>query len=135
MVYINVTQDNEFVLNINNNSRNPFPEDSVDVLSTHILSDHSVNRTCEINPPSGDPSSDIFFAVTNGRYSEFWMSRDTASEMFIYDGEYDITITNGNEILYKGIWKATGNSEAEENPFIEYTSDNERNDNYIYIEE
>jgi len=135
MVYINVTQDNEFVLNINNNSRSPFPEDEVGVLSTHILSDYSVNRTCKINPPSGDPSTNIFFAVTNGRYTEFWMSQTTASEMFVYDGEYDITISNGNEVLYNGIWKATGNSETEENPFIQYTSDNERNDNYIYIEE
>lgn len=135
MVYINVTEANEFTLNINNNVRTPFPDDEVILTAVHILSDKTVSQTAKIDPPAGDPSYTTFYGNYNARYTEFWMSQALSVATFSYDGEYDVTITNGVGVLYNGIWVSTGNSEVEQNPFIQYESDNESNQNYIYIEE
>jgi len=141
MVYINVTQTNEFTLNINNNLRDWYgssptgPIDAVMVFRfKHILSDKTRISSCIMDQTT--PVNPDFFGASNGRYCEFYMSASEAESYMSYDGEYLVTIHNDNQqLLYSGIWKVKGNSETEENPFIEYTSDNETNDNYIYIEE
>ena len=136
MIYINVTEDNEFTLNVNNNVRDPFPNGEVDMVFKHILSDRSETYTgIKIDPPAGDPSTTTFFGSHNGRYTEFWVKDTIIASLCAYDGEYQVVMTNDEVVLYRGIWKITGNSEVEENPFIEYQSDNENNDSYIYIEE
>lgn len=134
MIYINVTQTNEFILNINNNVRDWLASgDSVNFSFTHIMSDKTTTATAPIDPTSGVYD---FFGSYNGRYTEFYMNSTSSQSLMTYDGEYNVIITNDNsEVLYKGIWKVTGNSEIEENPFVEYQSDNENNDSYIYIEE
>ena len=137
MIYINVNENNEWVLNINNNVRN-FPSESgcnpcvLQYRFTHILSDQLKVGTCEL-----DTTGPLdFFATWNDRYLETYITSDYIKSLTPYDGEYDVEIRNDQTvILYKGIWKVTGNSEAEENPFVEYQSDNENNDSYIYIEE
>jgi hypothetical protein len=49
------------------------------------------------------------------------MESSEAQAYMSYDGEYSVTITNDQQaVLYNGIWKVTGNSEIEENPFVEY---------------
>jgi hypothetical protein len=142
MVYINTNTDNEFVLNINNNVRD-FPGGSnPDIISfnfTHVLSNDKRFTTCFVNPdpitPFVPPVGD-FYCATNDRYTEFFMIKALAQGMMIYDGEYEVLIRNSDLVpLYKGIWQVTGNSVVEENPFIEYQSDNEENNSYIYIEE
>lgn len=133
MIYINVTQTNEFVLNINNNVRNWLAGgDSVDFSFTHIMSENLTTQTVPIDPIGVYN----FFGSFNGRYTEFYLSSSTAQTLFIYDGEYSVVIRNDdNEVLYRGIWNVTGNSSIEEQPFIEYQSDNENNSAFIYIEE
>lgn len=135
MVYINVNQANEFTLNINNNVRDPFPDGDVILTAVHILSDKTVSQTAKIDPPAGDPSYTTFYGNYNARYTEFWINMLLSRETFSYDGEYDVTISNGVQTVYNGIWIATGNSLIEQNPFIQFESDNESNENYIYIEE
>ena len=138
MIYIDVTQTNEFTLNINNNVRDWLGDSNLlTFIFTHILSGRRVATIAPIDPvPPIDPNYKDFFGSFNGRYTEFYMTGPAAASYMIYDGEYDILIRNdNNEILYKGIWKVTGNSSAEENPFVEYESDNEDNRSYIYIEE
>lgn len=141
MIYIDVTSDNEFVLNINNNVRDFEGLDNLIAMrSTHVLS-HTV-RTVNGIPTNGPATApDWIWGTANARYIEFWMSQEAAAYCFPYDGEYEITfydtgdIETAAHVLYKGIWKITGNSSAEENPFVEYESDNEDNTSYIYIEE
>ena len=141
MVYINVNENSEWVLNINNNVRDPFPKNSPMPPSVvyefkHILSDRSVFYLMYIDPPGGHSSLDTAFGVTNGRYTEFYWKQTEIPFTVIYDGEYDVTIKNeDNVVLYNGIWKVTGHSEIEQNPFIQYESNNEDNNSYIYIEE
>jgi hypothetical protein len=141
MVYIDVNETNEWVLNINNNVRDPFPQNTPDPAYVvyrfkHILSDKDVGYLMYIDPPGGHSSTDVAFGVTNGRYTEFWWNQTEIPGTLVYDGEYDVTITNENNVvLYNGIWKITGNSEVEENPFVEFQSDNEDNNSFIYIEE
>jgi hypothetical protein len=139
MVYIDVTTTNEFILNINNNLRDWYGSSgspigaSILFTFTHVLSDKTTQTNCIIDPVSGVYE---FVGATNGRYTEFYMSSSEAQSYMSYDGEYSVTITNDQQaILYKSIWKVTGNSEIEENPFVEYQSDNENNDSFIYIEE
>ena len=141
MIYIDVNENSEWVLNINNNVRDPFPQNTPDPAYVvyqfkHILSDRQVNYLMYIDPPGGHSSVDTAFGVTNGRYTEFYWVQSEIPDTLLYDGEYDVTIKNeDNVVLYNGIWKVTGHSDTEENPFVEYQSDNENNDNYIYIEE
>lgn len=140
MVYIDVTTNNEWVLNINNNVKDPFPYDTLPPNVTyefkHILSSYLSSYVMTIDPPAGHSSVDLGFGVTNGRYTEFYWRQSEVSSTLLYDGEYDITIKNeDNVVLYNGIWNVKGNSELEENPFVEYQSNNEDNETFIYIEE
>lgn len=140
MIYIDVTTDNEWVLNINNNVKNPFPASNppanVTYTFTHILSAHLSSYVFTINPPAGDPSVDLGFGATNARYTEFYWVQSEAASTLVYDGEYDITIKNeDNVVLYRGLLSVNGNSALEENPFVEYQSDNESNNSFIYIAE
>ena len=141
MVYINVAQDNEFTLNINNNVRDPFPGDfevkSISIHFKHILSDRDVIDTANVwsTDVSVEPLPNAIWGTYNDRYIEFLAEQEYLTGL-VYDGEYKVSITNEDGVnLYHGIWKITGNSEIEENPFVEYQSDNEDNNSYIYIEE
>ena len=137
MIYIDVTTNNEFTLNINNNVRDWLGDSSILTFTfTHILSNRVRTSDAKIDPDPISPDLDEFFGSFNGRYTEFYMVSSLSRQLMGYDGEYNIVIVNDkSEVLYKGIWKVTGNSEAEENPFVEYQSDNEDNTSYIYIEE
>lgn len=137
MIYIDVTTNNEFTLNINNNVRDWLGDSSILTFTfTHILSNRVRTSDAKIDPDPISPDWDEFFGSFNGRYTEFYMVSSLSRQLMGYDGEYNIVIVNDkSEVLYKGIWKVTGNSEAEENPFVEYQSDNEDNTSYIYIEE
>jgi hypothetical protein len=143
MIYIDVRLEaNEFWLNINNNVRDAFPG-SFDVKSiiftfTHILSDRSRNEPANVwSVDYNIPSLPVaIWGTYNNRYIEFHAEDTYLNSSLPYDGEYKVSIKNENNVnLYHGIWKVTGNSETEENPFVQYESDNENNDNYIYIEE
>lgn len=137
MVYINVNEDSEWTLNINNNVREPFPTpDELTYTFTHILSNRVSTYVMGINPPAGSPFLTTAFGVSNARYTEFWWNQTEIPSTLLYDGEYNVVVRNSsNVLLYTAIWKVTGQSEIEENPFIQYESDNEGNDSYVYIEE
>jgi len=138
MIYIDVTRENEWVLNINNNVRDFGGVDKLIAYRfTHVLSNRKKTVTCPIDQ---NPSGFDLWGVTNARYVEFYLNPNS-QWIFPYDGEYSIEIWDPGDVdspfqlLYKGIWKVTGNSAVEENPFVEYQSDNEDNTSYIYIEE
>ena len=143
MVYIDVTlQANEFWLNLNNNARDPFPSDfnvsTIFFSFTHILSDITQREPANVwsvdyNIPNL-PSA--IWGTYNDRYIEFYAENIYLNTKVPYDGEYKVSITNEDGVnLYHGLWKVTGNSEIEQNPFIQYESNNEDNNSYIYIEE
>jgi hypothetical protein len=151
MIYIDVTKSNEFALNINNNQRGwpnnyagspPVQQDTgnVQFRFTHILSNHFTFYSPVICYPLTyqdpiPPSSARFYGRYNDRYVDFEWQQAYIGDKLIYDGEYLVEVNEAGTTLYEGIWKVTGNSSVESDPFVEYQSDNEGNDNYIYIEE
>lgn len=141
MIYIDKSlSHNEFVLNINNNVRNPFPG-QFDVKTVRFTFVHSLSqRTSYENANVWSEDYNIpglpvaIWGTYNDRFTEFYAENQYLSQLR-YDGQYDVTIKNEDGVeIYKGIWMVKGNSELEENPFVEYTSDNDNNISFIYIE-
>lgn len=130
MIYITTLQSNDLTLNINNNAREPFPVDGkIYISSEHILS-ATVGETVELT--AGTPEFQY-----NERYTDILLSQSVSRSLFPnYDGEWKIVIRNyDNFVLYRGMVIVSGNNLVESEPFIEYESDNENNESYIYIEE
>lgn len=116
MNYITPNVSNTLTLNVNNNSRDTFVSYTLEF--THILSQYV--KTFVID------TTDNTEYGSNDRYCEFVFSND-----LLYEGEYQLKIYgNGSILVYTGI---VINGELIET-FIQYESDNENNENYIYIE-
>jgi len=123
MLYMNKGEENTLVLNINNNSRSTF--ESYDLVFTHIMSKEVKTYSVDTNNPTE------FFE--NIRYCTITL--DLTTDDLNYEGQYQLNIYGqpNNELVFVGMVVLDGTAEA--NPFTEYISNNETNENYIYIQE
>lgn len=123
MLYMNKGEENTLVLNINNNSRNTF--DSYDLVFTHIMSK-------EVKTYSVQTDNPIEY-FQNIRYCTITL--DLTTNDLNYEGQYQLNIYGqpDNELVFVGMVVLDGT--AESNPFTEYISPNETNENYIYIQD
>ena len=116
MIYLTKIGVNTITSNVNNNSR--------DVVTTyllrftHIMSQDIKEYIINVNDPTQYGEND--------RYAELVFTTD-----FVYEGENKLEIlANGTTNVYTGIVIVGEQVET----FIQYTSNNENNKNYIYVE-
>ena len=123
MIYLNKGDENSLVLNINNNSRDTFTGYTLEF--THVMSKEV--KTYLIN--TNDPAE--YFQ--NIRYCEILLPLDI--DDLNYLGQYELNIfgTPNNVLVFNGMAVLEGTQES--NPFTEYISPNETNENYIYIQD
>lgn len=123
MLILNKGQQNTLVLNINNNSRTDFSGYTLTFL--HIVSQEE--KTYLI-----DTSNNAEFGE-NDRYCEIEL--DLATDDLNYEGQYQLRIFgNGTQLVYTGMARLNGTTE-QGNTFTQYISNDEENNNYIYIQE
>jgi len=123
MLYLQKGQINTLYLNINNNSRDTFT--TYTLTFTHVMSKEVKSYVIDTNDPNE------FFQ--NIRYCTITLDLET--DDLNYEGQYTLVIYGnpGTQKVYNGMVVLEGT--AESNPFTEYISDNEVNENYIYIQE
>ena len=123
MLYMTKNQINTLVLNISNNSRDTFTGYTLEF--THIMSKETKVYQIDTNKPAE------YFE--NIRYCTITL--DLSIDDLNYEGQYQLKIygTPNEVLVYTGMVILEG--EAESNPFIQYQSQNETNENYIYIQE
>jgi hypothetical protein len=123
MLYIQKGVENTLVLNINNNSRDTFT--GYTLVFTHIMSK-------EVKTYTVNTSNSLQYAQ-NIRYCEILLPLDVNDLNYL--GQYTLEIfgTPDNVNVYKGMVVLEGTQES--NPFTEYISNNEVNENYIYIQD
>ena len=123
MIYLVKSQPNTLVLNINNNSSQTFTGYTLEF--THIMSK-------EVKTYSIDTSNSLQYD-SNIRYCNIYL--DLSTNDLNYQGQYNLNIygQSGNKLVFVGIVILEG--EAESKPFTQYISDNETNENTIYIQE
>jgi hypothetical protein len=123
MLYMNKGEENTLVLNINNNSRETFT--GYTLVFTHIMSKEVKSYSVSTSNPTQ------YFQ--NIRYCTITL--DLTTEDLNYEGQYQLNIYGqpNNELVFVGMVVLEGTAEA--NPFTEYISPNEANQNYIYIQE
>ena len=123
MLYIQKGDENTLVLNINNNSRDTFT--GYTLTFTHIMSK-------EVKSYSINTSNNLQFAQ-NIRYCEIVL--DLTTNDLNYLGQYTLNIYGqpDNVLVYTGMVVLEGTQESQ--PFTEYISPNETNENYIYIQD
>lgn len=123
MLYMNKGEENTLVLNINNNSRETFT--GYTLVFTHIMSKEVKSYSVSTSNPTQ------YFQ--NIRYCTITL--DLTTEDLNYEGQYQLNIYGqpNNELVFVGMVVLEGTAEA--NPFTEYISPNETNENYIYIQE
>jgi len=125
MLYIEKGVDNTLVLNINNNSRDTFT--GYTLVFTHIMSKEE--KTYSISTSN---STEFF---ENIRYCTITIP--TSTDDLNYLGQYTLEIygTPNNINVFKGMVVLEAPTSVEANPFTEYISNNEVNENYIYIQD
>jgi hypothetical protein len=124
MLILNKGQQNELVLNINNNSRTDFS--GYTLTFTHVVSQEVKSYTISTSNPAQYGEND--------RYCEIVLNLQTPGQDLNYLGQYNLQIFgNGTNLVYTGMAQLNGSQEA--NPFTEYVSPNEDNENYIYIQD
>ena len=123
MLYIEKGVNNNLILNINNNSRDTFT--SYTLVFTHVMSKEVKTYSIDI----ADPVE--FFE--NIRYCEILLPLST--DDLNYLGQYTLNIYGqpDNVLVFKGMVVLEGTQESK--PFTEYISNNEVNENYIYIQD
>ena len=123
MLYLEKGQENSLVLNINNNSRTTFTGYTLEF--THVMSKETKTYSIDVSNPAEFTS--------NQRYCEIIL--DLTSDDLNYLGQYILNIygQSGNEKVFNGMVVLEGTQESE--PFTEYISNNEVNENYIYIQD
>jgi hypothetical protein len=125
MLYLTKGEVNDLVLNINNNARPNFL--FYDLVFTHVMSRE--NKTYVID------TSDPLQYTSNIRYCTIVL--DLATDDLNYEGQYTLNIYGTGEAEPQKVYvtMVVLNGEAESKPFTEYVSNNEVNENYIYIQE
>lgn len=123
MLYIQKGDENTLVLNINNNSRDTFT--GYTLTFTHIMSK-------EVKSYSINKSNNLQFAE-NIRYCEIVL--DLTTNDLNYLGQYTLNIYGqpDNVLVFTGMVVLEGTQESQ--PFTQYISPNETNENYIYIQD
>lgn len=122
MLYLQKGQINTLYLNINNNSRENFA--TYDLIFTHVMSKEV--KTYIIN------TADATEYFQNIRYCTITL--DLSTDDLNYEGQYTLEIIGQPDDIkvFNGMVVLQGTQE--DNPFTEYISNNEVNENYIYIE-
>jgi hypothetical protein len=121
MIILQKGQVNELTLNINNNSR-------VDFSGYTLTFRHIVSQ--EVKSYFINTSDNAVFGE-NDRYCEIVL--DLQTDDLNYEGQYQLKIYgNGTQLVFTGMAELDGTQE--EPSFVEYLSNNEDNENYIYIE-
>lgn len=123
MLYLQKGQENALVLNINNNSRTTFSGYTLEF--THVMSKEVKTYSISVSNPAQYTS--------NIRYCEIILPLN--SDDLNYLGQYVLNIygQSGNSLVFNGMVVLEGTQES--NPFTEYISPNEVNENYIYIQD
>ena len=123
MLYMNKGEENTLVLNINNNSRETFI--GYTLVFTHIMSKETKSYSIDVE------DDNEFYQ--NIRYCEIYLYLN--EDDLNYEGQYVLNIYGNpdNQLVFNGMVVLEGT--AEDNPFTEYISNNETNENYIYIQE
>jgi len=113
---------NELILNINNNSRENF--------STYLLTfTHSLSQ--EVKSYTINTSDNSVFGKNN-RYCEIILDLRGVNDLN-YEGQYQLQIFgNNNTLVYTTLCDLRILNDPE--PFIQYQSNNEDGEKYIYIE-
>jgi hypothetical protein len=125
MLYLQKGQQNELILNINNNSRQTFA--TYTLVFTHVLSQETKSYVID--------TSDQAEFGENERYCEIILDLNVSGQDLNYEGQYDLKIYgNGSTLVFTGLAMLEGTTE-QGNTFTEYVSNDEDNDNYIYIQE
>ena len=111
-------------MNINNNTTTSFS--AYTLTFTHIMSQEVKSYVIPTNNPS--------LYAQNIRYCEIILNLQNPGQDLNYEGEYNLNIYgNGTELVFTGIVILEG---TQEEPFFTtYTSPNEVNENYIYIQD
>jgi hypothetical protein len=123
MLYIQKGQENTLVLNINNNSRDTFTGYTLEF--THVMSK-------ETKVYSVDTSNPTQYGQ-NIRYCEIVLPLN--QDDLNYLGQYVLNIygTPNNQQVFNGMVVLEGTQESQ--PFTQYISNNEVNENFIYIQD
>lgn len=123
MIYLVKSEQNSLVLNVNNNSRSTF--NFYTLTFTHIMSSEVKSYTIDLSKPDEYTS--------NQRYCEIIL--DLSTDDLNYEGQYNLEIfgQSGNKKVYVGMCVVSSTRENLE--FIQYISQNENNENYIYVNE
>lgn len=123
MIILQKGQQNELVLNINNNARVDFA--TYTLTFVHIMSQEVKSYVINTNDP-------LVFGE-NERYCEIVLNLQDPGQDLNYEGQYQLKIYgNGSTLVFTGMVLLEG---TQEEPFFTtYVSDNENNENYIYIE-
>lgn len=123
MLYLNKGQQNTLVLNINNNSRDTFTGYTLEFV--HVMSKESKTYSIDTSNPAQ--------YAQNIRYCEIELPLDT--DDLNYLGQYVLNIYGqpDNVKVFNGMVVLEGTEES--NPFTQYISPNEVNENYIYIQD
>jgi hypothetical protein len=123
MLYIIKNQLNDLVMNISNNSRDVFTSYKLEF--THIMSKEVKSYTIDTANPAQYNH--------NIRYCNIYL--DLSVDDLNYEGQYQLNIYGqpGTVPVFVGIAMLEGT--AESNPFTQYISNNEVNENFIYIQE
>jgi len=120
MVILNKGQQNELILNINNNSRDTFT--GYTLTFVHALSQESKSYIISKTSPSYGE---------NQRYCEIVLDLD--DDDLNYEGQYQLQIFgNGTTLVYTILCDVVDTNQTD--TFVQYESNNEDNENYIYIE-
>ena len=123
MLYIIKNQLNDLVMNINNNSRDVFTSYTLEF--THIMSKEVKSYTIDTTDPAQFNQ--------NIRYCNIYL--DLSVDDLNYEGQYQLNIYGqpGTVSVFVGMAMLEGT--AESHPFTQYISNNEVNENFIYIQE
>jgi hypothetical protein len=123
MIYLVKSQPNTLVLNINNNSSETFTSYTLEF--THIMSKEVKTYSIDTTDPAQYDS--------NIRYCNIYL--DLSVDDLNYQGQYNLNIygQSGNKLVFVGIVMLEGAAETQ--PFTQYISSNETNENTIYIQE
>lgn len=123
MIILQKGQQNELVLNINNNARVDFT--GYTLTFVHIMSQELKSYVIDVNDP-------LVFGE-NERYCEIVLNLQDPGQDLNYEGQYQLKIYgNGTTLVFTGMVLLEG---TQEEPFFTtYVSNNENNENYIYID-
>lgn len=121
MIYLNKGEVNELNLNINHNSDDTFV--TYNLAFTHVLSQELKEYTITLSDPDQYTGNTRYCLIT----------LDLSADDLNYLGQYELVITGNNtEPVFTGMCVLEGSTEPSTS-YIELTSDNDDNENYIYI--